>query len=146
MLKVLYQELSLKMFIGISTYFGVAWDRLELCGVYFSKPQEGLIRESLQCEIYARIGWIPVTKVVASKYYMSTVTCIGSVSQIMTWYISIDINKASPWIFYIMDSQENLELYPFWEKTSFLKCTYYSHSIDILMCLYVKRGVVWLLC
>ena len=62
---------------------------------------------------------------------MSTVK--GSVSQIMTRYISIDINKARPWIFYIMVSQENLEfdmvsqenleLYPFWEKTSFLKCT-----------------------
>ena len=35
LLKVLYQELSLKMFIGISTYFGVAWDRFELCGAYF---------------------------------------------------------------------------------------------------------------
>ena len=44
LLKVLYQELSLKMFIGISTYFGVAWDRL-----------------------IASIGWIPVTKVVSSK-------------------------------------------------------------------------------
>ena len=65
LLKVLYQELSLKMFIGISTYFRVAWDRLELCGVYFSIPQKGLIRESLHCEIYASIGWIPVTKVVA---------------------------------------------------------------------------------
>ena len=59
----------------------------------------------------------------ASKYYMSTVTCIGSVSQIMTRYISIDINKARPWIFYIMFSLENLELNPFWEKTCFLICT-----------------------
>ena len=25
----------LKMFIGASTYFGVAWDRFELCGVFF---------------------------------------------------------------------------------------------------------------
>ena len=79
-------------------------------GFIFSIPQEGLIRESLHCEMYASIGWIPVTKVVSSKYYMSTVTCIGSVSQIMTRYISIDINKAKPWIFYIMVSQENLEL------------------------------------
>ena len=97
-------------------------------GFIFSIPQEGLIRESLHCEIYASIGWIPVTRVVSSKLcgvkiYMGTVTCIGSVSQIMTRYISIDINKARPWIFYIMISQENLELYPFWEKTSFLKCT-----------------------
>ena len=93
-------------------------------GFTFSIPQEGLIRESLHCEIYASTGWIPVTKVanfVATKYYMSTV--IGSVSQIMTKYISIDINKASPWIFHIMVSQENLELYPFWEKTSIHKCT-----------------------
>ena len=36
-------------------------------GFIFSIPQEGLIRESLHCEIYASIGWIPVTKVVASK-------------------------------------------------------------------------------
>ena len=85
------------MFIGASTYFGVAWDRFELCGFSFSIPQDGLIRESLHCEIYASTGWIPVTKdasFVASKYYMSIV--IGSVSQIMTRYISIDINKASP--------------------------------------------------
>ena len=40
---------------------------------------------------------------------MSTV--IESVSKIMTRYISIDINKARPWIFYIMVSQENLELH-----------------------------------
>ena len=97
-----------------------------------------------------RQNWVdPCYESCGVKYYISTVTNIGSVSQIMTRYISIDINKAckaSPWIFYIMDSQENLELYPFWEKTSFLKCTYYSHSIDILMCLYVKRGFVWLLC
>ena len=81
------------MFVGISTYFGVACDR----GFTFSIPQEGLIRESLHCEIYASTGWIPATKVanfVASKYYRSTV--IGSVSQIMTRYISIDINKARP--------------------------------------------------
>ena len=38
-------------------------------GFIFSIPQEGLVRESLHCEIYASIGWIPVTKVVASKYY-----------------------------------------------------------------------------
>ena len=102
-------------------------------GFTFSIPQEGLIRKSLHCEIYASTWWIPVTKVasfVASKYYMSTV--IEIVSQILTKYISIDINKARPWIFYIMVSQENLELYPFWEKTSFLKCTLYSHAIDIL--------------
>ena len=36
-------------------------------GFIFSIPQEGLIRESLHCEIYASIGWNPVTKVVASK-------------------------------------------------------------------------------
>ena len=36
-------------------------------GFIFSIPQEGLIRERLHCEIYASIGWIPVTKVVASK-------------------------------------------------------------------------------
>ena len=51
----------------------------------------------------------------------------------MTRYISIDIDKARPWIFYIMVSQENLEfdmvlqenleMYPFWEKTGSLKCT-----------------------
>ena len=35
LIKVLYQELSLNMFIGVSTYFGVAWDHFELCGVYF---------------------------------------------------------------------------------------------------------------
>ena len=97
---------------------------LNSVGFTFSIPQDGLIRESLHCEIYASTGWIRVTKVVsfvASKYYMSIV--IGSVSQIMTRYISIDINKARPWIFYIIVYQENLELYPFWEKTSFLKCT-----------------------
>ena len=143
MLKVLYQELSLKKFIGISTYFGVALDCFELFGFTFSIPQEGLIRESLHCEIYASTGWLPAN-FVALKYYMSTV--IGSVSQIMTKYISIDINKARPWIFYVMVSQENHELYPFWEKPSFLKCTLFSHSIDILMCLYVNPGVVWLLC
>ena len=97
-------------------------------GFIFSIPQEGLIRESLHCEIYASIGGSLLRKLwrqnfVASKYYMSTVTCIGPVSQIMTRYISIDINKARPWVFYIMVSQEKLELYPFWEKTSFLKCT-----------------------
>ena len=86
------------MFIGASTYFRVAWDRFELSvGFSFSIPQDGLIMESLHCEIYASTGWIPVTKdasCVASKDYMSIV--IGSVSQIMTRYISIDINKASP--------------------------------------------------
>ena len=97
-------------------------------GFIFSIPQEGLIGESHHCKIYARIGGSLLGKLwrqnfVASKYYMSTVTCIGSVSQIMTRYISIDINKRRPWIFYIMVSQENLELYPFWEKTSFLKYT-----------------------
>ena len=89
-------------------------------GFTLNIPQDGLIRESLHCEIYASTGWIPVTKVVnfvASKYYMSIV--IGSVSQIMTRYINIDINKASPWIFYIMVSQESLELYPFLGKDRF---------------------------
>ena len=69
---------------------------LNSVGFALSIPQDGLIRESLHCEIYASTGWIPVTKdasFVASKYYMSIV--IGSVSQIMARYISIDINKAS---------------------------------------------------
>ena len=75
------------MFIGASTYLESLGTVLNSVGFSFSIPQDGLIRESLHCEIYASTGWIPVTKdasFVVSKYYMSIV--IGSVSQIMTRY------------------------------------------------------------
>ena len=75
------------MFIGASTYLESLGTVLNSVGFSFSIPQDGLIRESLHCEIYASTGWIPVTKdasFVASKYYMSIL--IGSVSQIMTRY------------------------------------------------------------
>ena len=84
------------MFIGAVHILESLGTVLNSVGFAFSIPQDGLIRESLHCEIYASTGWIPVTKdasFVASKYYMSIV--IGSVSQIMARYISIDINKAS---------------------------------------------------
>ena len=97
-------------------------------GFIFSVPQEGLIREVFIARYTPVLGGSLLRKLwrqnfAASKYHMSTVTCKESVSQIMTMCICIDINKARSWIFYIMVSQENLELYPFCEKTSFLKCT-----------------------
>ena len=96
MIKVLYQELVRKCLLGPVHILESLGTVLNSVGFSFSIPQDGLIRESLHCEKYASTGWIPVTKdasFVASKYYMSIV--IGSVSQIMTRYISIDINKAS---------------------------------------------------
>ena len=113
LIKVLYQELVWKSLLGPVHILESLGTVLNSVGFSFSIPQDGLIRESLHCEIYASTGWIPVMKdasFVASKYYMSIV--IGSVSQIMSRYISIDINKASPWIFFIMVSQESLKLYP----------------------------------